>query len=108
MAGFTRDKTTPRPGSLEDVTALVNVLQERAGLYLDARVERVRGQQVRAALAAGGRHLRVQGVLGLGGRDLRGGRAQHRGDYVGDLVSTIQPAECTNYFASAGYAFVNP
>jgi len=27
--------------------------------------------------------------------------------YVGDLVSTIQPGECTNYFANAGYASVN-
>ena len=28
--------------------------------------------------------------------------------YVGDLVSTIQPSECSNYFANAGYASVNP
>ena len=28
--------------------------------------------------------------------------------YVGDLVSTIQPGECANYFANAGYASVNP
>jgi transposase len=28
--------------------------------------------------------------------------------YVGDLVSTIQPGECLNYFANAGYASVNP
>jgi len=27
--------------------------------------------------------------------------------YVGDLVSTIQPGECANYFANAGYASVN-
>lgn len=27
--------------------------------------------------------------------------------YVGDLLSTIQPSECTNYFANAGYASVN-
>ena len=27
--------------------------------------------------------------------------------YIGDLVSTIQPSECTNYFAHAGYASVN-
>ena len=28
--------------------------------------------------------------------------------YVGDLVSTIKSDECTNYFANAGYASVNP
>ena len=28
--------------------------------------------------------------------------------YIGDLVSTIQPAECANYFINAGYASVNP
>ena len=28
--------------------------------------------------------------------------------YVGDLVKTIQPDECINYFANAGYASVNP
>jgi transposase len=28
--------------------------------------------------------------------------------YVGDLVSTIEPGECTNYFANAGYVSVNP
>ncbi|MFZ2069220.1 MAG: IS630 family transposase, partial [Xanthobacteraceae bacterium] len=28
--------------------------------------------------------------------------------YVGDLVKTIQPDECSNYFANAGYASVNP
>ena len=28
--------------------------------------------------------------------------------YVGELVSTIQPDECSNYFVNAGYASVNP
>jgi transposase len=28
--------------------------------------------------------------------------------YLGDLVSTIQPAECSNYFVNAGYASVIP
>jgi transposase len=28
--------------------------------------------------------------------------------YVGDLVATIQPSECANYFVNAGYASVNP
>jgi transposase len=27
--------------------------------------------------------------------------------HIGDLVATIQPSECTNYFANAGYASVN-
>jgi hypothetical protein len=27
--------------------------------------------------------------------------------HFGDLVATIQPSECTNYFANAGYASVN-
>jgi transposase len=26
--------------------------------------------------------------------------------YLGDLVTTIQPGECSNYFANAGYASV--
>ena len=28
--------------------------------------------------------------------------------HVGDLVPTIQPAECANYFVNAGYASVKP
>jgi hypothetical protein len=26
--------------------------------------------------------------------------------YIGDLVTTIQPNECGNYFANAGYASI--
>jgi hypothetical protein len=27
--------------------------------------------------------------------------------HIGDLVATVQPSECTNYFVNAGYASVN-
>jgi transposase len=28
--------------------------------------------------------------------------------HIGSLVATIEPDECHNYFANAGYAFVKP